>query len=187
MNTKNDVTGVVIEDVHVTEKEQKVRKKRVHRNITHESIEDDFNKCIKNIENEIEHLKQDKYKTKGIKFLKSLKKSLNILKEDTKKLTKKNTRKNNGLNKSGFKKNVPVSIELTKFCNWTVGDLHSRYDATNIICSYIKDNDLQDKNDRRIIIGDEKLKQLLEYNKNEHGLLKYPTIQKLIQIHFHKE
>jgi chromatin remodeling complex protein RSC6 len=75
---------------------------------------------------------------------------------------------------------------MSNFCNWSIGEQHSRYEATNFICKYINENNLQNKNDKRIIIPNKKLSKLLKYDKSVVGLLKYPTIQKLIQIHFIK-
>jgi chromatin remodeling complex protein RSC6 len=161
---------------------KKLRKKRVHRIINYENIDNDLNMVIKLIEEKIDNLKQKKLT--GIKFMKSLNKTLMRLQEDVKKVSKKNIRLNNRLSKSGFTKLVPVSIELSTFCHWIPGENHSRNESTKFICKYIKDHQLQCANDGRIINPDKSLAKLLKYDKVQVGVLKYPTIQKLIQIHF---
>ena len=86
-------------------------------------------------------------------------------------------------------KPVNISNEMSSFTGWEKDELKSRVDVTKYICGYIRDNDLQNPDDRRQIVPDKKLTNLLKLNKK--GLaeepLTYYSLQKKIQPHFIKE
>lgn len=81
---------------------------------------------------------------------------------------------------TGLEKLRPISESMALFADLEYGTTQkSRYDVTNILCSYIKENDLRDPDNRTIIIPDAKLKKLLQV---EDGIvLKYPTMQKYLK------
>lgn len=82
---------------------------------------------------------------------------------------------------SGLQKPLVVSHKMNEFAGWNLNDLHSRVDVTNVICEYIKKNHLQKEDDRRIIMLDNCLKDLLHtYDKDT---ITYPVIQKYIGAH----
>ena len=96
---------------------------------------------------------------------------------------KKTNRKNN--TNSGFLKPVIISKEMVAFTGWNQDELRSRVDVTKFICNYIRDNNLQNPQDRRQIIVDKKLSELLEFNPNvEKEPLTYYRIQTYIKKHF---
>lgn len=100
------------------------------------------------------------------------------------KSARKKTRTNTTPN-SGFRKPVNVSEHLAKFLKLDPNSQISRLDVTQRICAYIKENNLQNPSDKRIILPDKDLGNLLQYNCNE-GNLTYFALQKLLQPHFIK-
>ena len=87
---------------------------------------------------------------------------------------------------SGFMKPVQISAEMAKFTGWEPDVPRSRVDVTKYLCQYVRDNDLQNPSDRRIIRPDTQLKDLLKLkeNYNEKNPLTYYSLQKSIQHHF---
>lgn len=87
---------------------------------------------------------------------------------------------------SGFMRPVKPSIALEKFLAH-IGENSTqpltRAHLTTIICKYIKENDLQNPQDRRIIFPDEEFKKLFQITDNETEPLTYYNIQKRIQSH----
>ena len=148
-----------------------------------------FNDLVKYIENEIRELREDKSKTKGIKFLRSLNKDIKVIQAQTVRVLKQKDRKHRKSSdnvNSGFKKPVAVSKELAKFAGWKDDELHSRVDVTKYICDYIKKHDLQDPTDRRQIKPDLKLQQLLGLSGQETEPLKYYSLQTHLKSHYPK-
>lgn len=161
---------------------------------TKESILASFDELIKKNEEELLSLKNSKSKTKGVKYLKSLTKSLRTLRNQTSRvMAKKNKIKREPNTKSGFQKLVKISNEMASFIGWNPKDLRSRNEVTRNICDYIKKNNLQDPEDRRVIRPDDKLKKLLKYDPNtviigkngkpERGLFYY-RLQTFMKPHF---
>ena len=88
---------------------------------------------------------------------------------------------------SGFMKPVKVSKELCSFAGWEEDDTHSRIDVTNLLCSYIKNKNLQDPKFKKNIIPDAKLSAILNYDPSlSQEPLTYCLMQRLIQPHFVK-
>ncbi len=119
---------------------------------------------------------------------KNIQKKINILKKDYGKIinikTKLENKKNNKRNKlqSGFIKPRPLSSELCEFLDIDKNSLKGRNEVTSLINEYIVKNNLRDNKDRRIILPDEKLKNLLKID--ESISLSYFNIQKYLKIHF---
>ena len=172
------------------------KKVRVRRVVTRESLSDDFEALQKKIEDEIEKLRGSSEKVKGVKFLRTLNKSIKVLRSDSLRVSKNRpkTGKTRSTN-SGFMKPVKISPEMAEFTKWDVNVPHSRVDVTKHICAYIREKELQNPADRRQILVDAKLKTLLKYDpanppKDEKtGLvvpLTYFRLQQYIQPHFVK-
>ena len=99
------------------------------------------------------------------------------------KKTKKGVRKSSDSeNIGGFTKPVEISEELCKFLGKSKGTLVSRVEVTKHITNYIKKNNLQDPDNKRIIKPDKKLKELLNLSDNDQ--LTYYNLQKNIQSLF---
>ena len=128
-----------------------------------------------------------KLKTKGVKFLKSVTKNIKTLRNDASRVMrtrKQSTRPKN--TSSGFMKPVQISPEMAKFTGWEPDVPRSRVDVTKYLCKYIRDNDLQNPEDRRIIRPDSQLKTLLNIQDGSKDPLMYYSLQKYIQHHFKK-
>ena len=85
---------------------------------------------------------------------------------------------------SGLQKPVAVSEEMAQFAGWDPKSLHSRVEVTKTICAYIKENNLQNPENRRIILLNDPLKKLLRFNDET---ITYPHIQMYIGVHFMAE
>ena len=81
---------------------------------------------------------------------------------------------------SGITKPIEIVPEMSKFAGWPVGELHSRVEMSTAIFKYIADNKLQRPEARSYIIPDQKLRDLLKYNEETDGPLRYTKIQGLI-------
>ena len=83
---------------------------------------------------------------------------------------------------SGFVKPSPISDELATFLGKAPGTEMARTDVTREINKYIRANDLQDKNNGRVILADTKLRKLLKLNKSDE--LTYFNLQRYMSPHF---
>ena len=162
--------------------------KRTRRVVDRDSVVRDFDSLLQTLEDHVEQLRSTDAKSRkntGVKFVKSLTKSLRTLKKDTEKAMKMKRKTNRAKNTtSGFMKPVPISDEMIKFTGWDADAPKSRVDVTKFICNYIKENDLQKPEDRRVILPDAKLKKILNHQDGEN--LTYYSLQKKIQHHFTK-
>lgn len=96
-------------------------------------------------------------------------------------------RKYRGGNKkpSGFATPTKISDELCKFMSEPDGAEVARTEVTRYIIKYIKDNELQNPENRRIIMPNDELKELL--GSTETDEVNYFNIQKFMNKHFHKK
>jgi chromatin remodeling complex protein RSC6 len=86
---------------------------------------------------------------------------------------------------SGFAKPTKLSDDLCAFLGVPVGSELARTEVTRVINEYIRKNSLQDTNDKRTIVPDEKLASILMMNDGDK--LTYFNLQTYIKHHFHKE
>ena len=116
---------------------------------------------------------------------KQLKKDWNRLNKELKKNTKKKKSQTGGSKQlSGFAKPTAISNELAKFLGVDSSDLLARTDVTKRINVYIKEHDLQNPKNRRIIVPDTKLSKLLNNGTDE---VTYFNLQRYMKIHFPKK
>lgn len=137
----------------------------------------------KNIEEEFQNLESLIKDNEQIpaKLRNSLLKQLEIVRKCSK---PRKSHKSQGHNQnSGLLKPVAISEEMAAFAKWGFDELHSRVEVTKCICVYVKENNLQKPENKRIILLNKELKQLLKHDKDE---ITYPHIQKYIGIHFIK-
>ena len=85
---------------------------------------------------------------------------------------------------SGFAKPSKISDELITFMNKTKGTELARTEVTQYIINYIKENNLQNMENRKNINPDKKLSKLLDCGDNE---VTYFNLQKYMNKHFVKE
>jgi len=83
---------------------------------------------------------------------------------------------------SGFSKPGKISDELRTFLKLGKDDLIARTEVTKKITSYCKDNNLQNLDDKRIILPDKSLQKLLRIKKSDQ--LTYFNLQKYMKVHF---
>lgn len=167
-----------------------------------EKLEQNVN-IIKNTEEEIEKKESnvdilfDKLQSQfndSQQILKTLHNNLKILYKEVIKERKELTKKNNKMNKKKKKKNnlsgfaVPTKItkELADFLNLEHDIEISRTDVTSLICKYIKENNLQNPDNKKIILPDQKLKTLFNGYLSETDQLEFFNIQSYLKYHFIK-
>lgn len=163
------------------------KKERKRREVTKESVEVSFKELEGRINEEIETLRSSEEKVKGVKFLRTVNKLVKILHKDYQRVLKLKKKRNVTGNKSGFMKPVKITKDLADFTGWDANGEYSRTEVTRFICDYIRENNLQNPNDRREINPDKKLKELLKFNPETAGhTLTYFRIQQYIQPCFVK-
>jgi chromatin remodeling complex protein RSC6 len=85
---------------------------------------------------------------------------------------------------SGFAKPSKVTKELCEFMNKSEGTEIARTEVTRALVNYIKNNNLQNENNNKIITPDLKLKFLLGVEDGQE--VTYFNIQKFMNKHFVK-
>jgi upstream activation factor subunit UAF30 len=113
--------------------------------------------------------------------VKSLEKNV---RKEMKKLQKEALKnKNKGNRKaSGFAVPTKISKDLCKFMNQPDGTEMARTEVTKYIIQYIKDHNLPDKENKKVIKPDKRLKSLLKLQKNDE--VTYFNLQKYMNKHF---
>jgi upstream activation factor subunit UAF30 len=179
------------EESVVEEQEHKDSSDKRRREVTRETLDQDFDELLKFLNDETESLRSSDSKTRttGVKFLRQVVKRVKTLKSDTQRVSKQRNRSSRPANtSSGFMKPVKISKEMAKFTGWNPEELKSRVSITKALCQYIKDNNLQNPEDRRQIVPDPKLAKLLDYDQKRDGKpLTYYYLQQKIQPHFSSE
>lgn len=166
-----------------TVEEEQPRKRR---QVTREDVEKSFDDLLAQLDQEVESLRknEDKNKSKGVRFLRSVSKQVRQLKADSLRVASKKTRRQTAprSSNSGFMKPVKISKDMQKFTGIKDDQLVSRVDVTKSICQYVKTHNLQNQSDRRQFTPDEKLAKLLGTSQP----LTYYALQQHIQPHFVK-
>ena len=111
---------------------------------------------------------------------KSIKKQMKAHEKDVAKRAKKTARA-----PSGFARPSNVTKELCDFMNKEEGTKIARTEVTRALVSYIKSNNLEKKENSKIISPDDKLKFLLGVEESDE--LTYFNIQKYMNKHFISE
>jgi len=173
----------VVEQVAETAVEGAPRRRAVH---NRESVLRDFAELISNLESEITTSraaggKQCAATTKVLRRVMTSVKDLQRATFQAIKTKPVSQRKNNH---SGFLKPVQISGEIAKFTGFDASQLHSRVDVNNYICDYIKKNNLQNPEDRRQILPDDKLAKVIGYTPGTDKPLTYPVLQQFMTRHY---
>ena len=171
------VVDSVEENVETTPVEESTTEKKKRRLVSKDSFlkaSEDFQKELVPILEEGNH--------------KKLLKTFKVILNDAYRLLKIKThqKKQKDATNSGFMRPVKPSVALEKFLTHVGEDLSqplTRAHLTTVICKYIKENDLQNPKDRRIIFPDEEFKKLFQITENDTEPLTYYNIQKRIQTH----
>tara|TARA_X000001036_G_C20578978_1_gene765917 strand:+ start:103 stop:600 length:498 start_codon:yes stop_codon:yes gene_type:complete len=125
-----------------------------------------FRLQITNIQNQIRTIER------------TIKKQMKSLKKEVSKGKQKGNRK-----PSGFAKPSKISKDLSEFMKIEEGKEVARTEVTQYLINYIKDKELTNKENKKIIQPDETLKTLLECGEEE---VTYFNIQKYMNKHFVK-
>ena len=120
--------------------------------------------------------------------LKSLEENLNNeknkKKEKAEKAEKEEKKTKRARKPSGFAKEGKISEDLCAFMGIVEGSLVARTEVTKFVIEYIKNNNLQDLENKKKINPDNKLKTLLSIGDKDE--LTYFNIQKKMNSHFLK-
>lgn len=108
-------------------------------------------------------------------------------KELQKKSNKNNKKKKKKNSLSGFAVPTKITKELADFLNIDENIEISRTDVTTLICKYIKENNLQNPDNKKIIIPDHRLKKLFNGYLGEEDQLEFFNIQTYLKYHFIKD
>jgi chromatin remodeling complex protein RSC6 len=162
-----------------SEEEKLSRKKRTYVQLVTEV--DNLNEAVDRYI--VDH--RDPKNTDMNRFLKVLEKGLRKVRVHVQKIGKNrsNAQSAPGV-QSGFQKPVRISDAVAQFTGWDSSEPRARVEVTNFVCDYIKQNNLQSPDDRRVILADQRLTQLLDYQLERDGNLTYATIQKLLAKHY---
>jgi hypothetical protein len=176
-----------IEEVTVSSSE------KVKSTVTKETVMRDLESLIELHETEIQKARESNSKNNGVKFLRQVLKNLKILKKNINKTmkskkVKKVRTENDPVPMNGFSKPIQISKELSRFCGWKVGELHSRSDVTIFLSAYFKEKNLKDPENPSMIMvdKDERLHRLLSIGNPPPGPVKFCLIQRYIKNHFIK-
>ena len=104
-------------------------------------------------------------------------------KESKKKESKSNKKKSDKKRSpSGFAKPAPISNELSAFLNLENGIELARTEVTSKVIAYVKEHQLQNPENKKQILLDEKLKKLL--TPEEGDVVTYFNLQTYLKKHF---
>ena len=150
-----------------------------------ESVLSAFDTLLESLQEEVDLSRTEKKRFVPIRTFKTLQKSIKSLRTDVTRVVKGKRRTSGKTNnKSGFMKPVRISKPMAKFTGWDATQLYSRVDVTRYICAYVKENDLQNPEDKRQFLPDKKLTKLLAYDSKTEDPMTYCYLQKKIQPHF---
>lgn len=130
--------------------------------------------------------------TSAKKSYRLLKKKIKDLKGESLKSVKKPKKdKEKSTNPSGLTKPVSVSDEMLNFLKMMKfvepdATTASRVQVTRALCQYVRENDLQNPENKKEILPDALLTKLLKYDRESCGELTYCSIQSVVKGHFLK-
>jgi upstream activation factor subunit UAF30 len=163
-----EVTNEVTVDVSLPPLEENVVDVELDQSI-------EFNSKLQQLSLMISTLKSE-FKTLEKKWSRDLK--------NAQKISSKRKRKSGNRAPSGFVKPTRISDELALFLDKPSGSEMARTEVTRDINSYIRKHNLQDKENGRKIIPDEKLASLLKITDKD--VLTYFNLQRYMSPHFAK-
>lgn len=106
--------------------------------------------------------------------------------KERKDLSKRSNRRRNNKPRapSGFAKPTYLSQTLCDFLNVPLGTMMARTEVTKRLTNYIKENNCQNPENKKIIIMNDTLTGLLQPGDEE---VTFFNLQKFMKVHFHKE
>jgi hypothetical protein len=166
----------VVEDKTEPIMNEKVLRRRGKRTaVDRTMVEQKFDEFIGTIESNLSAPRDSALSTKEWK---AMVKQAKQLKSQSLRIAKKPKRASRESN-SGFMKPAAITREMAEFAGWDANELKSRVDVTRVLCKYIKENHLQNPENRRQILPDAKLSSLLQLQAGEE--LTFLSLQKQIK------
>jgi len=171
-------------------RERKAKASEPRKQVTGESVQKDIDDLLAFF---VEQKAAASLDGKATKILNAVKKRLARLRQDISRVVKKSTKSTAPkdpakVSSSGLMKPVPISERLAQFMGVAAGTPQSRVAVTNALCLYIKTKGLQNPVNKREILPDAELVNLLGYSGEVAATpLTYFYIQQLIQKHFVKQ
>lgn len=106
--------------------------------------------------------------------------------KERKDLSKRSNRRRNNKPRapSGFAKPTYLSQTLCDFLNVPLGTMMARTEVTKRLTNYIKENNCQNPENKKIILMNDTLTGLLQPGDEE---VTFFNLQKFMKVHFHKE
>ena len=147
-------------------------------NIKSDVISDQFNGVLNTLSTFRQSITALQTQIRGLE--KTVRKEMKGLHKEAQKNRNKGNRK-----PSGFAKPTKVSDELCSFMGEPTGTEIARTEVTQYLIQYIKDHNLQYTDNKKIILPDDTLKNLLGVSENEE--VTYFNLQKLMNKHFIKK
>jgi len=147
-----------------------------------------FEEVIKKLSDELVQLKLSK-NSSSVTSVKSVTAQLKQLQKDVGKVLKQKKKRTSAPNlNSGFHKKVTISEEFAKFFGVSHETQFSRIECQKMLHDYIKTHDLKNKTPKKgqEIIPDKPLATLLRWTEDK-GVLKFPTVNKILEEHIIKE
>jgi chromatin remodeling complex protein RSC6 len=117
--------------------------------------------------------------------VRGLEKTINREQKTLRKEASKRKYKGGNKKPSGFATPTKISDELCAFMSEPDGSEVARTEVTRFIIKYIKENELQNPENRRIIVPNEELGKLLGITDDDE--VNYFNLQKFMNRHFHKK
>jgi chromatin remodeling complex protein RSC6 len=105
------------------------------------------------------------------------------------KLSKTNRKKKHGgnLNPGGFNIPTAISTQLCDFLGLEHGTLIPRTQVTKLVNAYILEHNLKNADNKKFIVPDQKLSQLLNMGSDNQEPLTYFNLQKYMKVHYLKK
>lgn len=158
----------------------------LRRALDRDELKLELDQFLSRLQGELDTTRGSKKRVVPLQTWKAFVKDFKALRNATLRSVKKRKKSTNPNSQSGFNKPVKISRELAEFAGWDQSELKSRREVTKFICDYIKNNNLQNPQDKRVINADNKLSELLNYSEGNEDKLTYFYLQKKIQPHFAK-
>ena len=174
------VTEAPVEEPAITPTTTTTKRKRV---VTKEEVEQHVNGFLELLQAEIALSKEDKARAVPLKTWRNLLKEAKKLKTTCLRASKPAKKQRVDTGPTGFMKPATISKELADFTGWDIAVPHSRVEFTLFLSKYIRENNLQNPENKREIFGNDVLAKLLNYDPAKETLT-FPLIQRKMQIHF---
>lgn len=148
--------------------------------VSRDTVMEDFDSLATSIDSELVRVRESGDKMVSVKFVRNLARQIRNLKNHSQKIMKKRrvpVTSGDKPHNSVFQLPVRISADLAQFFDWDPEVPKSRVEVTRALCNYIKENNLQNPNDRRLIVADARLAELLHYNPETNDSLNYSRLQ----------